>query len=540
MPDWASEIPSAPVHQEQSTQLTRPFTQQQLQEFGQQFIEQFLKRVVLALAGSFIPGANGAAFDQLVEWGVGVLTGNSQLNAGNLFGLLNPENLPNILSGSGPLNLLTNPLFQGLGSIVGGGVWAPSNQQATTTANGTLRELQGNAIPVVPNQVVDLSTLVTWSGLSYSGSEPVSLGLAIFGGGVELIHQPLAILTSPAASGNQVLSGTYTVPPDGSVDEVRLQYKVSDLATAGSVGFGAPSPNTQAPPTSIVALPGLFQQSQGIIDNVWDVFDSGIEGNTTGNPLSQLFAGMSGIHSTGSGAVSVNSVQDARLDAILVTGGVSLFDDFSGASSSTLNSTNWNQTASGAGSGTCGLSGSGYCVWTTSGTTSREWRNRYKTTLATDTQSVAVPLSANFSAPNLTYPVYADEPEIRLQARMNSAETEYVEARVRRNAVEIGYVLSGTYTRFGTTASISGDTSGTWMLKAGTLASDYEFVLLRNGIAVLSRTDSGALSAKDASHRYCGFTMHAGWALSILLGFPVQLAPPKVQSWAAADRPSAA
>lgn len=66
MPEWALEIPSAPVHQEQSNQLVRPFTAQQLIEFGQELIEQFVKRVVLALAGFFIPGV--PSFEQLVAW----------------------------------------------------------------------------------------------------------------------------------------------------------------------------------------------------------------------------------------------------------------------------------------------------------------------------------------------------------------------------------------------------------------------------------------------------------------------------------------
>lgn len=66
MPEWALEIPSAPVHQEQSNQLVRPFTAQQLIEFGQELVEQFIKRVVLALAGFFIPGV--PSFEQLVAW----------------------------------------------------------------------------------------------------------------------------------------------------------------------------------------------------------------------------------------------------------------------------------------------------------------------------------------------------------------------------------------------------------------------------------------------------------------------------------------
>ncbi|MGC7272871.1 hypothetical protein RA983_21285, partial [Mycobacteroides abscessus subsp. abscessus] len=46
--------------------LTRPFTAQQLQEFGKGFIEQFLGRVVLAVMGHLIPGVG--SFDQLREW----------------------------------------------------------------------------------------------------------------------------------------------------------------------------------------------------------------------------------------------------------------------------------------------------------------------------------------------------------------------------------------------------------------------------------------------------------------------------------------
>lgn len=66
MPAWAREIPSAPVHKEQGGGLTRPFTPQQLQEFGKGFVEQFIARVVLAVVGTLIPGVS--SFDQLREW----------------------------------------------------------------------------------------------------------------------------------------------------------------------------------------------------------------------------------------------------------------------------------------------------------------------------------------------------------------------------------------------------------------------------------------------------------------------------------------
>lgn len=66
MPDWARDVPPAPVHRERGNDLTRPFTPQQLQEFGKGFVEQFIARVVLAVVGTLIPGVS--SFDQLREW----------------------------------------------------------------------------------------------------------------------------------------------------------------------------------------------------------------------------------------------------------------------------------------------------------------------------------------------------------------------------------------------------------------------------------------------------------------------------------------
>ncbi|QST90196.1 phage tail family protein [Mycobacteroides abscessus] len=66
IPDWARDVPSAPVHREQGGGLTRPFTPQQLQEFGKGFVEQFIARVVLAVVGTLIPGVS--SFDQLRNW----------------------------------------------------------------------------------------------------------------------------------------------------------------------------------------------------------------------------------------------------------------------------------------------------------------------------------------------------------------------------------------------------------------------------------------------------------------------------------------
>ena len=66
-PDWAVNIPSTElIHQRPEQEVTRPFEQQDLLQIGAQFIEQFLRSVVEAVVGIFIPG--GSAFDQLRDW----------------------------------------------------------------------------------------------------------------------------------------------------------------------------------------------------------------------------------------------------------------------------------------------------------------------------------------------------------------------------------------------------------------------------------------------------------------------------------------
>lgn len=72
LPDWVANIPAYDgIKRQGDTQFERPFTVQQLLEFGRELIEQFLRRVVSAVVGVFVPGA-GPAFDQLRAWSEGL------------------------------------------------------------------------------------------------------------------------------------------------------------------------------------------------------------------------------------------------------------------------------------------------------------------------------------------------------------------------------------------------------------------------------------------------------------------------------------
>lgn len=72
-PEWVTEIPSGPVHPGRQ-QAERPTSAQHMFAFGSQMIEQFLRRVVQAVVGIFIPGG-GSAFNQLASWANGINSG---------------------------------------------------------------------------------------------------------------------------------------------------------------------------------------------------------------------------------------------------------------------------------------------------------------------------------------------------------------------------------------------------------------------------------------------------------------------------------
>lgn len=79
-PEWAETTPSTEgIHKKpprRGGEFTFPFTPQQLFEIGAELIEQFLRRVVNAVAGVFIPGVD--AFSQLQDWAnnIGEFIGN--------------------------------------------------------------------------------------------------------------------------------------------------------------------------------------------------------------------------------------------------------------------------------------------------------------------------------------------------------------------------------------------------------------------------------------------------------------------------------
>jgi hypothetical protein len=447
---------------------------------------------------------------------------------------------------------------------------AHHERSAKTTANSTTKALLSNHIEVTQGQ--QLSPAVWVKGSSYTGSgTPIRLAVRTFLSGDVVSTTNIQSVAGPGGTWTQ-LTGSYTVP--AGVDSVTLRLVVDSTATGGTIWFDDATLSKSGngpfdgildlfnlssledlfslnPVTIWTAIINLFlkpsnllatltggflpdsqrpQMLQDAVDNIFDAWNTGVSGSTSGNSLSSLFNAVFGINRTGTGAVSQNVVQDAQIGTLLSGGTTPLFDTFDGASSTSLGA-NWTQTYSGSGGGTYGLSGSGAAKWNTSGASSRRSQNRYTfDTFDTDTQSVSVTLSSNLGVSTI-----GNHPQVLLRGRVDATDAYAIEAQIQCNSVEIGYYVSGAYTRIGTAFGISGNTSGTWQLKIGTVSSTREYVLLHNNVTVLTRTESGTTSQLGASYRYAGFAAQAGvqWLGGIVF---FQMAPPEVEAFGANDR----
>lgn len=249
MPDWASEIPSAPgIHQEQQNQLTRAFTPQQLVEIGLELIEQFLKRVVLALVGHFIPGRS--AFDQLKDFAESIPI------VGDIIRIVEQllTSAPNIarailrlitrvhvgaLTDAAP-NLLDDGGFDAIPTGASGR-WFHSDSVGRTkpgalgiVGNGAADSIVPPPVAVSPGQSFRVSTWA--SGDSTAGdADSVRLTIIEYADEVAVGTHVVASLTPSGTFDWTELAGDYTVP-DG-VDMVAVVPDVTDGFTSGTVYF---------------------------------------------------------------------------------------------------------------------------------------------------------------------------------------------------------------------------------------------------------------------------------------------------------------
>lgn len=229
------------------------------------------------------------------------------------------------------------------------------------------------------------------------------------------------------------------------------------------------------------------------------------------------------------GVVAIN----AQLAAIVAPpGGVYLSDNFDRTGSGP--GSNWAAIYL-AGSGVFETDGNNL-IWNVSGGAARTGYAIHNDALATDTQMVSFVQTAPRNASNT-------DPDIRLVLRSDALAANFILAIIKHNLVEVGYVLSGVYTRLGAQVALTSANGDRWAFVAGTSAAtdpagvgdNRQFLLYRNDSVVCDRIDTGDFSLMGAAQRRVGLGMLAGVNFVPFLGFQ-QYAPPKIQGWAAADR----
>ncbi|BDY31420.1 DUF7257 domain-containing protein [Mycolicibacterium mageritense] len=343
MPDWALEIPSAPVHQEQPNQLVRPFTQQQLLEIGQQFIEQFLAWVVRAVVGSFIPGSG--AFDQLRDWAQNIpglsefldlldkLSGifggidwddpptpeelwqqvvsvfieplnlllgpNSPLNLANAFGKLLPFNISGL--GLSQLTTAVENLLEGFitaGSVPDEDGWSwdstiGSPGSAKVVADGTTKTLYApDVIQVSEGQKLNpLEIKVQYAGVTSGAGQTIKFVLETFSdtlGQVPVGTEIIGAITNPSGSaGPTTLSFPDWTPPAG-VLTVLPALVVDSSVTAGSVNWWAPKLEKPLDPVLAGGLPAALNNLGDWIESMLDNFLTSLGETPLGSILDKI------------------------------------------------------------------------------------------------------------------------------------------------------------------------------------------------------------------------------------------------------------
>jgi hypothetical protein len=267
-----------------------------------------------------------------------LLTGDSPLDAFNLFGQI-PASLFGLFPASSITsaspNLLANSGFDGSISMDGTGGWTwdsttghTTNGSAKTTANGTQKALLSNAVDVAPGQAIDLGA---WTkSASYVGTgTPIRVGVRTYfyntttGITTAVATTNVTSVAGPGTSWTHV-TGTYTVPSNGTVNQVRLRLVVDTTATGGTIWFDDAeiSKPGNGPFDGILDLFGL-----NILDDLFNVNITTIWTNIISTFLNPL--GLFQDHGARTGLFGGTSILSNILPGVVggVSPGTSLLDD---------------------------------------------------------------------------------------------------------------------------------------------------------------------------------------------------------------------
>lgn len=186
------------------------------------------------------------------------------------------------------------------------------------------------------------------------------------------------------------------------------------------------------------------------------------------------------------------AILNARVNGIII-GGASLYDTFD---------RNVTDLATDPGYDVEYFAGPGSMNLTTADSGVARWAAVGFSDAAFIARDVTMPMTTNIVRVStvigdFTYGYAGNQAHIRLMGRMDAARQNYVVGVVEDGLAEIGYVLSGVYTRMGGQETVTTSTGDLWDLEIGTAADEWQFRLLQNSAERVNRNDLGHASAKD-------------------------------------------
>lgn len=238
-------------------------------------------------------GPTQSQIDQFTKWNTNV-AGKDQLAAGSVpvagsavNGSVKTNNLsvtPATSVNVKDTNLLVSQNFTAASTVVAVGQWSWWGEDghlakgcARVDCNGSQHDLVSNEVSVVAGENLTVTVWVKWAGLSYTGSNPIALGVEKYRQGrdpdtngivyMDVGGDDVTSLSSPAASSGWVkLTGEYTVPD--KVDQLRFRFHVATAVTAGYILWDeAEFRKTDLIPDE--AVPGVGNINDNVVNNLY-------------------------------------------------------------------------------------------------------------------------------------------------------------------------------------------------------------------------------------------------------------------------------
>jgi hypothetical protein len=512
-PDWAFDTPNVPLHDLRGQQeLTRPFTSQQLIEIGVELIEQFLRKVVEAVVGFFIPGG-GSAFDQLADWAqfipivgdiVAAITGafGDFTDLGSWFTDL--------------IGILGNPLGLGSGSVTIGDL-------GDIPLLGGLFSLAGTILgALIPG--LDASKII-------SGQFPMSMITGLLEALAETVQglideffgfpgQPVSAFTNFL----KLLGGLFpalTPGGDGTASPTQLAEVVA--ANGAAIITGGVGTVLQVVDSTVTTLEralsgflGIFGVHSGTMNAVVSGLQGSVADSATVNDV-QIAAEQA------AAALAANTSQILALQQGTDPGSLSVVDFTAAADASSLSGLGFNQTYGGPGPHWLHTEG-GRALWSTAGTPypdQTRWCVAVKNDVETsgDDQLIGVTYSS----------VPQEKTQDYIVGRANLAGDTYILVTFSSGAIRLYCVVGGTETQWKYKAW-SKKSNTAYYLKCG---PGRTYAVYENTNLILSHTEVGTTSAMGAGYRRGGFGGKAN--TKVFYYVPYFLRPGKVTSMSIAD-----